>query len=279
MTAEVTPERPALDQSIQKALSVSVQPGQPSPLYTSLTFAWRALVKIRRVPDFLGNAVVFPIVFTLVFTFLLGGAIAGSPADYLQFFLPGVMVMAVMTTSMQTGVALNADISTGIFARVRSLPIWRPSVLVGSLLGDVVRYALASVVPLLLGLIIGFHVEGGLGGVVLALLLLQLFTFSLAWLWTLLGVVMPDPTAVQGVSYLLQFFLMFGSNILVMPETMPNWLETIVNVNPVTHVGTAVRGLLHDTITTEDAVWALVSCAALLVLFVPPAMLLYNRKR
>src|ERR1043165_8186692 len=136
MTAEA---RPASEESLRKVLTVSAQPGRPSPLYTSMTFAWRALVKIRRVPDFIGNAVVFPVVFTLVFTYLLGGAIAGSPGDYLQFFLPGVMVMAVMTTSMQTGVALNTDIATGIFARIRSLPIWRPSVLVGSLLGDVVR--------------------------------------------------------------------------------------------------------------------------------------------
>jgi ABC-2 type transport system permease protein len=279
MTTTATTARPATEEVLRQVLAVSARPPKASALWASRTFAWRALVKIKYVQDQLGNAVVFPVVLTLAFTFLLGGAISGSPQAYLQFFLPGVLVITVVSTSMSSALTLNRDISTGVFDRVRSLPIWQPSVLVGAMLADVVRYALASVVPLLLGLVLGFRPQGGAGGVVLALLFLQLFTFSLAWMWILLAVLIKEPTAAQGVIYLLQFFLMFGSNFIAPAQTMPSWMQTVVDLNPVSHAVTAVRGLMHGTATTAELSGGFLACAVLVVLFAPPAIYLYNRKQ
>jgi len=276
-TATRTEQAPGGD-TLRQALSTRPRPRRANPVYASLTFAWRALLKIKHVPDQLGDAIIFPIMFTLLFTYLFGGAIAGSPGNYLHYFLPGVVVLAVALTSMYTGTTLNLDISKGIFDRFRSLPIWRPSVLVGAQLGDVVRYAIASVFPVLLGLVLGFRPDGGFAGVLLALLFLQVFAFSLAWIWTLFGVLLRTPSAVQGLTFPIQFLLVFGSNILVDPQTMPGWLQAIVNVNPVSHAATAVRGLMHGTVTAGELGTAFLSCAVLIGLFAPPTMYLYNRQ-
>ena len=178
----------------------------------------------------------------LMFTYLLGGALAGVPGEYLQFFLPGIMVMAVALITTYTGVAVNKDIEQGVFDRVRSLPVWQSSVLVGAMLGDVVRYAVASVVPLLLGLALGFRPDGGLVGVVLALLFLQVFAFSLAWIGTFVGVSVRTPTAAQTLSWTLLFVLVVASNVMVPQQTMPGWLEALIKVNPISVVTTAMRG-------------------------------------
>jgi ABC-2 type transport system permease protein len=243
------------------------------------TFAWRALVKIKNVREQLGSAVVFPIVLTVVFTYLLGGAIAGTPERYLQFFIPGVLAMMLMSASMTTALTLNRDIATGMFDRVRSIAVWQPSVIVGAMAGDVVRYALTGVVPLLVGLVLGFRPGGGVPGVLLALLYLQLFTFSIAWLWMLLAVLIPDPTALHGLTNLLVFLLIFGSNILAPVVSMPSWLQAAINVNPVTHAVTATRGLMHGTVTAGQMSSALFACAVLILVFGVPAAILHARKQ
>src|SRR5690606_23738217 len=155
-----------------------------------ISCGWRALLKIKHVPEQLFDVTAFPVMMTLMFTYLFGGAIAGSVNDYVQFLLPGILVQAVIMITMYTGLALNTDITKGVFDRFRSLPIWRPSVLVGALLGDAVRYSFASLVVIGLGLAIGFRPEGGLVGVPAGVLVLLVFAFSLSWVWTLFGLML-----------------------------------------------------------------------------------------
>ena len=131
----------------------------------------RSEVHIRSGVEFLKECDpgrLFTIQFTLLFTYLFGGALAGSPREYLQQLLPGIVVMTVTTITMYTGMNLNTDIGKGVFDRFRSLPIWRPAVLVGMLLADAVRYAAASLVVVTLGVILGFRPDGGPIGVALA---------------------------------------------------------------------------------------------------------------
>ena len=148
---------------------------------------------------------------------------------------------------MYTGQALNTDISKGIFDRFRSLPIWRPAVLVGMLLADAVRYTLASIVVIALGVALGFRPDGGPIGVVLAVALLLVFSFSLSWVWTALGLKLPTPEAVLQISMTVLFPLTFASNVFVDPSTMPGWVQSFVKVNPISHLSTAARGLMHGT--------------------------------
>lgn len=254
------------------------RPARPSALSTSLSFGWRALLKIKHVPEQLFDVTMFPIMFTLLFTYLFGGALAGSTTAYIQFLLPGILVQTVVMITMYTGVTLNKDIEKGIFDRFRSLPIWRPSPLVGALLGDVVRYSLASVIVLVLGLVIGFRPEGGILGVVLSIALLLVFSFCLSWVWTMIAMIVRTEAAVMGVSMFILFPLTFASNIFVDPQTMPGWLRAFVEVNPVSFLVTSIRSLMNgDPDLTKLAVTA-VMCAAFLAIFGPITMRLYNRK-
>ena len=191
------------------------------------------MLKIKHVPEQLFDAVGNPIIFTLLFTYLLGGAIAGSTGAYLQFLIPGILVQTVLLITAYTGVNLNTDISKGVADRFRSLPIWRPSVIVGALLGDMARYTLASVIVLALGLILGFRPEGGVVGVLLSVALLVAFAFSVSWIWTAFGLVLRTPNSVLWVSTLIMFPITFASNIFVDPRTMPLWLQTAVGYNQI----------------------------------------------
>ena len=140
------------DAAIRSAVATGARPAAPSAVTASLAFAWRAMLKIRHVPMQLFDVTAFPIMFVLLYTYLFGGALAGSPREYLQSLLPGILVMTVSWITMYTGQALNYDISKGVFDRFRSLPIWRPAVLVGMLIADTARYAIASTVMIVVGL-------------------------------------------------------------------------------------------------------------------------------
>jgi ABC-2 type transport system permease protein len=265
--------------SLRTALSSRTRPEQASALTASLTFAWRAMLKIKHVPMQLFDVTAFPIMFVLLYTYLFGGALAGSPREYLQELLPGILVMTVAWITMYTGQALNTDISKGVFDRFRSLPIWRPAVLVGMLLADAVRYLIASCVIIVLGVALGFRPDGGPLGVVLAVALMLVFSFSLSWVWTTVGLKVQTPEAVLQVSMTVLFPLTFASNVFVDPDTMPGWVQAFVNVNPITHLSTAARGLMHGDVDTSAVLWVLAWSVALVAVFGPMTMRLYNRER
>ena len=279
MTTPTTSAQPLRDDALRLALSSRKRPSRPNAFSTSLTFGWRALLKIKHVPEQLFDVTAFPIMFTLMFTYLFGGAIAGSTGEYLQFLLPGILVQTVVFITIYTGFTLNGDITKGVFDRFRSLPIWRPAVLVGALLGDAARYTMASTMVVVLGLALGFRPAGGVVGVLLSVVLILVFSFSLSWIWTALGLVLRTPNSVMGVSMMVLFPLTFASNIFVDPQTMPSWLETIVGANPITHLVTAVRGLMSGTVTPGQIGWVLLISGALIAMFAPLTMFLYRNKK
>jgi ABC-2 type transport system permease protein len=254
------------------------RPTRPSPLAASLAFGWRAMLKIKHVPEQLFDVTVLPVMMVLMFTHLFGGALAGSPREYIQYLLPGVMVMSVVMTTMYTGIAINNDIDKGVFDRFRTLPIWRPATVIGYLLGDVLRYSIASVVMLTAGMIIGFRPGGGAVGVVAGILLLIVFAFAFSWIGTMFGLLVRDEKTVMGASMTAIFPLNFLSDIFVDPATMPGWLQTLVHNNPITHVASAVRGLMDGRWPGADIAWTLGWSAALVAVFGSLTVRLYNRK-
>lgn len=264
---------------LRSALSTRARPDRATPLGASIAFAWRAMLKIKHVPMQLFDVTAFPIMFVVLFTYLFGGALAGSPREYLQALLPGILVMTVTMITMYTGMALNTDIGKGVFDRFRSLPIWRPAVLVGMLLADAVRYTLASIVVVGLGVALGFRPDGGPIGIVLAIALLLVFSFSLSWVWTVIGLRMQTPENVMQMSMTVLFPLTFASNVFVDPATMPGWVQAFVEVNPITHLTTAARGLAHGSAVGSDIGWVLLWSAGLVAVFAPLTMRLYNSER
>ncbi|RPK94083.1 ABC transporter permease [Streptomyces sp. ADI98-10] len=254
------------------------RPPRPSALSASVTFGWRAMLKIKHVPEQLFDVTAFPIMLVLMYTYLFGGALAGSTQEYIQFLLPGIMVMSVVMITMYTGIAVNTDIAKGVFDRFRTLPIWRPAPMVGYLLGDVLRYLLASAVMLAVGMIIGFRPAGGVLGVLAGVALLVVFSFAFSWIWTMFGLLLRSEKSVMGVSMMVIFPLTFLSNVFVDPKTMPGWLQAFVNNSPVTHLATAVRELMEGNWPATAIAWTLGWSGVLLVVFGVVTMRLYNRK-
>jgi ABC-2 type transport system permease protein len=236
------------------------------------------MLKIKHVPEQMFDVTASPIMFLLMFTYLFGGALAGSTGEYLQFVLPGILVMTIAFITIYTGLGISNDIKKGVFDRFRSLPIWQPAFLVGALLGDTARYTIASAVMIVLGLMLGFRPDGGIAGVLTSVLLLLVFSFSVSWIWIALGLVMRTPESLMAVSMLILFPLTFISNVFVSPETMPDLLEAFVSINPITHLVSAIRGLMSGTVIAEEISWVLITSLVLIAIFGPLTTYLYRRK-
>ncbi|MEV7195070.1 ABC transporter permease [Streptomyces sp. NPDC093510] len=277
-TTESQDLAPVRTESLAELLIATGRPPRPTALSACLTFGWRAILKIKHVPEQLFDVTAFPIMMVLMYTYLFGGALAGSPSEYIQYLLPGILVMSVVMITMYTGVSVNTDIEKGVFDRFRTLPIWRPSVMVGYLLGDALRYAIASVVILTVGLVMGYRPDGGFVGVVAGIAVLLVFSFAFSWIWTMFGLLLRTEKSVMGVSMMVIFPLTFLSDIFVKPETMPGWLQAFVNNNPITHCSSAVRALMDGTSPTTELAWTLGWALLLVAVFGPVTMRLYNRK-
>jgi ABC-2 type transport system permease protein len=263
--------------ALSKALATTPRPPRASAASAAMTFGWRGMLKVKHVPEQLLDVTITPVMFVLMFTYLFGGAIAGSTAEYLQFILPGILVMSVLFTTVYSGVTLNTDMTKGVVDRFRSLPIWRPAPLVGALLGDAVRYLVAGTVIVVLGLILGYRPEAGAGGVVAALALVVVFAFGLSWAFTTLGLVMRAPNAVMNTGFMVLFPITFVSNAFVEEETLPDWLQTVVEVNPISHLITAARGLMDGNADGGEILLVLAVAAGLTAVFAPLTTHLYRR--
>jgi ABC-2 type transport system permease protein len=262
---------------IGAVLSSTARPKRPSAFSACLTFGWRGMLKIKHVPEQLLDVTLTPVLFLLMFTYLFGGAIAGSTGEYLHFILPGILVMSVLFTTVYSGVSLNTDMTRGVVDRFRSLPIWRPAPLVGAVLGDSVRYLVGATVVVVLGLALGFRPESP-PGVVAAMLLVVVFAFSLAWVFTTVGLLMRAPNAVMNAGFMALFPITFLSNVFVEPDTLPGWLEAFVDVNPISHLVTASRGLMDGTVHADDIGVVLGVGAALTAVFAPLTTHLYRSR-
>ena len=185
--------------------------------------------------------------------------------------------MAVVFTTVYSGIAINTDKTKGVIDRFRTLPIWKPSPLVGALLGDCVRYLAAATVIVVLGLILGFRPENGAPGVLAAVGLVVLFSFALSWVFTTMGLLMRSPNAVMNAGFMAIFPLTFMSNVYVDPETLPKGLEAVVNANPISHLVSASRGLMDGSVDSTNLIVVLATAALLTAVFGPLTTRLYRR--
>ncbi len=271
--------QPGVDEAtLHRALGSTTRPPRASALSAALTFGWRGMLKVKHVPEQLLDVTITPVMFVLMFTYLFGGAIAGSTGDYLDYILPGILVMSVLFTTVYSGVALNTDLTKGVVDRFRSLPIWRPAPLVGALLGDSVRYVVAGTVIIVLGVALGFRPGAGIGGVVAALALVVVFAFALSWVFTTMGLLLRTPNAVMNAGFMGIFPLTFLSNVFVEPKTLPAGLEAFVNVNPISILATASRGLMEGNAEAGDIAIVLGTAVVLTAIFMPLTTRLYRSR-
>lgn len=247
-------------------------------IQNSLTMAYRGLLKIKRTPEQLFDVTLQPIIFTLMFTYIFGGAISGDVQSYLPLIIPGILVQTVITGSIVTGTQLREDMDKGVFDRFKSLPIARIAPLAGALLADTIRYTIATVLTLTMGFIMGYRPEGGLGSVVIAALLVIVCAWAISWIFAFFGVIARTASSVQGISMIILFPLTFLSNAFVPADTMPNWLQWFVKINPISHLVTAVRDLANSGTVGWDMIISLIGAAVIVVIFAPITVRAYMRR-
>jgi oleandomycin transport system permease protein len=218
-------------------------------LRNTFTLTWRSVLKIRTNTEDLIGLSLQPIMLLVLFTYVFGGGLAGSTHRYLQYELPGILVMTVIFGTLGTGLMLNNDISSGVFDRFRSLPIARWAPLAGAVLGDTVRYVIMVAV-----------------------------TLAMCWVSAFIGMVVKTAQAVQTFGMLTMFPLVFGSSLLVSVKTMPGWLQAFVKVNPITPLSTATRGLMVGGPVATPAMQAMAWAVGIAAVFAPLAVRIYRRK-
>ncbi len=258
--------------------TIVTRPSLRDTLDQSLSMAWRALKKMRRNPEQWFDVTLQPLLFTAMFAYIFGGAISGSVQDYLPIVITGILAQTALTASMATGIQLREDMDKGVFDRFKSLPIARIAPLVGPAIADLARYATAATLTIAAGIAMGYRPGGGVPGVLAGWTLTIMAGWSLAWIFTYLGTRARSAQAVQGISMMIMFPLTFLSNAFVPTETLPSWLQTFVDINPVSLVINAIRDLMNDGDLSMSVVWALVGCAAIVVVFLPLSVRSYSRK-
>jgi ABC transporter DrrB family efflux protein len=247
-------------------------------LRQSISLSWRTLVQIKHNPMELIDFSIQPIMFLLLFTYVFGGAIAGSTGDYLTFALPGIIVQNALFGTLNTGVGLNTDLTKGVFDRLRALPIARWAPLAGRIVADTVKQAWAMALLLGLGAIMGFRVGTDPVSMLAAVGLVLLFAITFSWISVLVGMLVNEPDKVMIFGFAVMFPLTFVSNAFVPSDTMPSWLQGWVDVNPVTILADAVRGLLVSGPVAGPVSGALLWAAGILVVFAPLAVRAFRKR-
>jgi oleandomycin transport system permease protein len=248
-------------------------------LWHSLALARRNLIKIKRNPISISDAIFAPVTFLVIFVYMFGGAVSGSTHGYLQRTLPAILVLAaIMAGMIATGVNLSIDIKKGIFDRFRSLPISRSAPLIGSVLADIVRYVVAIATVLAFGYLIGFRVQTDPLSALAAIVLTIVFGMSLSWVWVLLGLVIKETAVVQSIVALSIFPLAFGTDMVAPTSTLPSWLQAWVKINPVEVTMMACRGLLIGGEVAGHVIVSLLWSVGLVIVFAPLAVMAYRRR-
>jgi ABC-2 type transport system permease protein len=248
----------------------------------------RNLVHIAREPLQLSDVTVQPVLFTLLFVYVFGaGVVLPHGGSYTEFAIAGMIALNLTTSSMGTAVGLSNDLNGGVIDRFRTLPMWRPGVLVGRSIADLLTAALCTTIVAVTGLAIGWRPENGILSTIGGFAIFLLFAYALSWGCACLGIVSKGPESAQGVGLVILFPLAIVSNALVPTARMPEVLRVIADWNPVSAVTTAARQLFGNPNPSElIQAWpmqhpitaSLLWSAALLLIFAPLATVLYRRR-
>jgi ABC-2 type transport system permease protein len=253
-----------------------------------LVLTGRNLTHIRREPLQLSDVTIQPVLFTLLFVYIFGaGVVLPGGGSYVAFAIAGLLALNLGTSSMGTAVGLSTDLNGGVIERFRTLPMWRPAVLIGRSLADLLTAALCAAIVAVTGLAIGWRPAGSTGATIAGFAIFLLFAYAISWMCACLGILSKGPESAQGIGLVILFPLAFVSNALVPTRHMPTILRVIADWNPVSAVTAAARELFHNPNPSAaiDA-WpmqhpiatSVLWSVALIALFAPLAAHLYRRR-
>ncbi|MEW2082966.1 ABC transporter permease [Streptomyces sp. NPDC005283] len=240
----------------------------------------RNALQIKQDPESMFDAVLMPIVFTLLFVYVFGGAISGkgNQQEYVNYVIPGLMAMQGMNIAMAVGTGVNDDFKKGVMDRFRSMPIARSSVLIAKIVVEVGRMLVATTILLGMGFLLGLEIHTSVLELLAAVGLSMVFGASLMWIFILLGLTMKTAQAVQGVAMLVLMPLQFGSSIFAPPTTMPGWLQSFTDYNPLSNLADAARSLINGG-PVAHSVWMTLGWAALITVVTAPLAVAKFRKK
>ncbi|MGA5216061.1 ABC transporter permease [Streptomyces cinereoruber] len=242
--------------------------------------ARRNALQIKQDPESMFDAVLMPIVFILLFVYVFGGAIAGKGNNdaYVNYVTPGLMAMMGMNIAMAVGTGVNEDFKKGVMDRFRTMPIARSSVLIAKIVVEVGRMLIATAILLGMGFLLGMEIKTSVLDLFAAIGLSMVFGASLMWIFILLGLTMKTSQAVQGVAMLVLMPLQFGSSIFAPPTSMPGWLETFTDYNPLSNLADAARNLVNGG-PVAHSVWMTLGWSVLITVVTAPIAVAKFRKK
>ncbi|MFE2289580.1 ABC transporter permease [Streptomyces sp. NPDC059452] len=242
----------------------------------------RNLLQIKKDPESMFDVLLMPVIFILLFVYVFGGSIGaslgGNREDYLNYLVPGLLAMMGMNISMAVGTGVNDDFRKGVMDRFRTMPIARSSVLIAKIVVELGRLMVATLILLFMGFLLGMELKGSVFGLIGAIALAAVFGAAIMWIFILLGLSMPTAQAVQGTAMIVLMPLQFGSSIFVPTQTMPGWLQTFTDYNPLSNLADAVRGLMMGT-PAAGSVWATLAWSAGITLVMAPLAVAKFRKK
>ena len=240
-------------------------------LHDTWVIARRGLVHMKRQPEALADATIQPIMFVLLFAYVFGGAISvPAGGNYREFLMGGIFAQTIVFTAFGVAMSLAYDRKNQAVDRFRALPIARGAVLGGHAVANLFKALLPIILMSLCGLAIGWRIRDGLVNAALGYLLLIAFAFAMIWVGVLLGSLVATPEAVQGIGFAVIFPITFMASTFVPTETMPGFLKTIAEWNPVTTLSNAARELFGNpsTVAGPDAPWSIENPIAYSVIWV-----------
>jgi ABC transporter DrrB family efflux protein len=251
---------------------------------TAITVAGRTTRKLMRTPQVFGIAIVQSVLFLLMFRYVIGGAIGVPGVTYVEFLIPGFVVSGILFTAGGSSVAVAEDVASGLYDRMRSLPVADSAVLAGRAMADAALMVLVGIVTLLVGFMIGFRMSTSITDFVFALGLLVVYALCFAIVFAWIGLLSGNAQAAQGLSILAVPFS-FISSAFVPIATMPGAVQAFAKAQPLTFMVNSWRGLLlGDNVTRTfdhdlsyyvigSVLWAVV----IALVFIPLAMRSYRK--
>ncbi|MEU7032568.1 ABC transporter permease [Streptomyces sp. NPDC046237] len=242
--------------------------------------ARRNALQIKQDPESMFDVVLMPIIFVLLFVYVFGGAISGKGNNdaYVNYVVPGLMAMMGMNIAMAVGTGINDDFKKGVMDRFRTMPIARSSVLIAKIVVEIGRMLIATAILLGMGFLLGLEIKGSILDLFGAIGLSMVFGASLMWIFILLGLAMKTAQAVQGMAMIVLMPLQFGSSIFAPPTSMPGWLETFTDYNPLSNLADAARAMINGT-PVGDSVWMTLGWAVVITAVTAPLAVAKFRKK
>jgi len=237
----------------------------------------RNLRRQFRIPSQLAYTTALPVMWVLLFVYVFGGSIQVPGASYVDFLVPGILVLSVAFGIANTALGLSDDLESGVLDRFRSQPVSRPALLIGRALFDTMRNVLGLLIALGVGFAVGFEYHNGLPALVGAFALTVALGFAVSWIGVLIGLAVHDPEAAQTAGTLLAIPVIFASSTFVPVSSMPGWLQAVASNNPITHAVDAARALTLGGPAAKPVTATLLWVVGIVAVALPAAVLRYQR--